>query len=509
MIPVTDTIKIEVMRSLSASDRTLADLSRMLDIPLSTLFSNLNKMVDEGLIESYSHSDDKRKVLYSQRAAKLIESKAPEPDVAEAASKVIRMALGNSKNFYRGIVTYANMATSILGLDIGPLFERAGRLLANYMADDLKCDRVEELIPKIREYASLAMMPEVSVFTFVPLTIVLQLEYQGAESSNNLFRSAMGFITQAMTNHTGVTYHVTSKEIFGDGHSKMKFVLEPNQTEKDRTSEVLGSKQITVVNAVPAQYFEVYATKRGVLYNSNDTQIKIMHVLVDSKEATLSELSRKLSISQSTIFANLNKMVDDGLIVSCENESDNRKVIYRAAAAKFMSQKDGDIGSHDRALNVMKGAITNPKDFFKCMFEFLVYESDMLGLDISDTATVVGMAFASIVEEENNGSGVESLMSMLTKNSDYIGAKSFKVVTYIPLTIEMQCYLEPVECIASMVKKFYEGFLSIFLTNMSGVAYKARSESKIVDGEMVYHYVLESTSMDSLPNTVTKFIKIK
>lgn len=503
LIPVTDPIKVGIMAVLSESDRTLADMSRILETPLSTLFSNLNKMVEDGLIESFSHSDDKRKVLYSQKAVKLIESKKPEPGVAGVASEVLNNAMKDPTNFYKSIVTYVSMITTMTGLDLGPLFERAGRIMANIKKDDFQCEKVEDLIPKIKEFCTKADMPDITVFTFVPLTIILHLENYGSKDAPNMFRSTKGFITQALSNLTGMSYTVTSSEVFGDGYNKLKIVLEPNNNPTDITAEVLGDDNVSgVMEVVSQEYFELYATMNGIVYNSNDTQIKIMNELSTFGDATLSDLARKLGISQSTIFANLNKMVDDKLIASADSEVDNRKVVYRAISTRFMTKKKSTEGNHKRAYDVMKKAKADPHSFYRSVFEFLIYETDTLGLDFTDTANTIGMALAMKVKELYPDVSVEQFVKMICESPEIVGARSFAVVTYIPLTITMGCHLDPVEAIANVVNKFYGGFLSLLLSITSGTTYLVTSTHDLVDGEIKYEYVLESSPNTRIPRPV-------
>ena len=495
---VTDDVRMSILEELAEADKTLAELSRILNVPLSTLFSNLNKMVSQSLIASCPCSDDKRKIMYSLVSMKLIESIDPDSNVKESPFDLLNKAVSDPGWFYRSIMMFINFSSFKIGLNIGPLMERAGRILANVMKDDLRSDKVEELIPKLKAYFVKANLPDITVFTFVPLTIILQLDFGTTSKPDNLYSMTRGFIVQALSNHTGLCYKTLNAEIFGSDNSKFKFILEPETMVGERRSKIIGrAEAIVVKDNGPMEYFEIYATERGTVYNSNATQLSILDKLKTSSY-TLSELSRDLDISQSTVFSNLNKMVDDGLIAVSDNQADNRKVLYKLTCTKILSQKAIVKDAEQRSYAAIERAAKNPDSFFRCLFDFLLYESDVIGLELSDIAYLVGSEFAKKIKEANFGCKIEEIMDKICKNSDMIGAESVSVMTYIPMTIMISCYSDNEESVSKIVSGFYQGFFSKLILLMTDIPYVVKSSEEIREDKIVHKYVFEASSIRAI-----------
>lgn len=495
IVSVTDSTKMSILGELANSDKTLADLSRILNIPLSTLFSNLSKMVDRGLVISYGSSDDNRKILYTLTAMKLIESVEPDPSFEGLLTDVLGRAVSDPGSFYRSIITFVNFYTSKIGLNMGPIMEKAGGTLATVMKEDLRSDKVEELIPKLRAYAIKAHLPDITVFTFVPLTIIMQLDYGTTSKPDNIFKLTMGFVMQALSDHTGLSYRISNAEVFGSDNSKFKFVLEPESAMDEKFPKiVMGDDMIPVKFDDATEYFELYTTDRGIVYNSNTTQISILDRLRISPY-TLSELSRDLTISQSTVFSNLNKMLDSGLIVVSENQIDNRKVLYKTTSVRILTQKTPVEGAEKKAYAAMVRATENPETFFRCLFEFLSYGCDVIGVDPSDSARLVGSEYAKAVKEKNPDCKIEEIMDKICKNSDIIGAESVNLVTYIPMTIMASCYLENDKLVSRIVSGFYQGFFSEIICLTTDIPYVVLSSEEVREDKIVHKYVFEPSNV--------------
>lgn len=495
IVSITDSAKMSILGELANGDKTLADLSRTLNIPLSTLFSNLSKMVDRGLVISYGSSDDNRKILYSLIAMKLIESVEPDPSFDEPLTDVLGKAVSDPGYFYRSIVTFVNFYSSKIGLDMGPVMEKTGATLATVMKDDLRSDKVEEIIPKLKTYAIKAHLPDITVFTFVPLTIIMQLDYGTTSKPDNLFKLTMGFVMQALSDHTGLSYRTSNAEVFGSDNSKFKFVLEPESGMDEKFSKtVMGYETMSVKFDDSAEYFELYATDRGMIYNSNMTQICILDKLRISPY-TLSELSRDLGISQSTVFSNLNKMLDSGLIAISDNQIDNRKVLYKPTSVRILTQKSPVKGAEKKAYAAMVRATKNPETFFRSLFDFLSYGCDIIGLDLSDSARLVGSEYAKAVKENNSDCKIEGIMDKICKNSDMIGAESVTLMTYIPMTIVLSCYLDNDKSVSKMVSSFYQGFFSELISLTTDIPYVVLSSEEVREDRIVHKYVFEASNV--------------
>ena len=224
---LTSDIKMGILKELKFFSLTLADLSRNMDIPQSTLATNLTKMIEECLITSFPDLNDSRKIYYQTTSKMIASSQKPDLESYRIAKEILNVTANNPDKFYKNMLLYMLFSYEGDGLNLGPTFERIGVSLAESMKDKLKSNTVEDLIIKIKIFFSEIDIGELNVFTFIPLTLTLQSDLGLTKpSAKTVSRFAQGFFIAALKQHTGKNYRVVSFESFGKNENIFKFTLD-------------------------------------------------------------------------------------------------------------------------------------------------------------------------------------------------------------------------------------------------------------------------------------------
>jgi len=183
------------------------------------------------------------------------------------------------------------------------------------------------------------------------------------------------------------------------------------------------------------------------------------------------------------------------LVAISDNQIDNRKVLYKLTSVRILTQKAIIKGAEQKAYAAMVRATKNPETFFRCLFDFLSYECDVIGLDLSDSARLVGLEYAKMIKEKNTNCKIEEIMDKICKNSDMIGAESVILMTYIPMTIVVSCYLENEKSVSKIVSGFYQGFFSKLISLMTDIPYVVLSSEEVREDKIVHKYVFEASNV--------------
>lgn len=234
VVPVTNLTSIQILNALELEDRTLSDISCEVDMPTSTVFFNLKGLIKKGLVKSYPDEINSKKVLYSMSSMRLIKS-IPADDISDLIKHVISRMVSDESYFYRGWHVFAGLIELKFGLDISPAWNEAGRDIAKIFRGKIKSDNIEDLFEQIIKFAKEANLPGVSVFSFVPLVMILRMDYSIPKNVNNIFSSFIGFVEQVLEDNLHVRYDVASIETIGNEQRDLKISMDYIQSDYVRS----------------------------------------------------------------------------------------------------------------------------------------------------------------------------------------------------------------------------------------------------------------------------------
>lgn len=486
---LTDDIRINVMDRLFSCDVALVDLSKDLDVPLSTLFSNMNKMVESGLISTYLIENDKRKVMYYRTSWKVLSSVPSDRKFKPIRSNLLTSMIGDSAKFCKSVIMFFDSSSEGIGLNLNPIFEKAGRILAGHKKKEFVSESTDELMSKIAEFVEATGLMHMTYTDEKFPVITLKVAMDVTKSTRGLFSLGKGLVSQAYSDSMGFYYSVVT-DCSNSDSTQIKFTLKPMASSHWNISDLRSVYENQNV-ADSLEYFEIFSTRHGLVYNSNSMQLRIIDELFVSP-STLSGLSKKLDLAQSTVFANLNRMVDAELITTMQTPTDNRSIYYITDCVRMIAKKSAVEGAGLKEIQVLEKAARDPSELCKSMFEFIILECDSIGVDISNFAKDVGMMFARIVGGYTKEKNVENMIRKISEHGEFIGAEEIIITTHIPLTIMITSCLEKTKSISGIIMSFYDGFFTMLLTIITGIPYRVLSKDEVEGEKVQYMYVIEA-----------------
>ncbi|MCL2607139.1 MAG: ArsR family transcriptional regulator [Methanomassiliicoccaceae archaeon] len=227
LIRVTNPVRRKILTCLASSCLSLTEISGLTGKAQSTLSVHLDKMTNEGLVESKSCTADSRKKIFSLSAKLLAHTRGTSEEGMEAYVKTIDTITEPGCNFFKVLLRAMIVATEASGLCISPFMRLLGRRVGHSLSKKITSTKVEDIIGELQEFYEKHDMGEVCVYTFMPLTIIVRDNYEvtlcAAESISKFSQEL--FLT-VLVELTKKDYTITADECFGAGNNYSKFVLE-------------------------------------------------------------------------------------------------------------------------------------------------------------------------------------------------------------------------------------------------------------------------------------------
>ncbi len=113
------------------------------------------------------------------------------------------------------------------GLSVGPLTEIIGSIHAQAVSGKFRKGRIEDVVDQIRKYYSFANMGKVTIYSFNPLTIIVDTEFKLSKgAAEAMGRYSVGYFRKSLELVYGMPFELSSSEVFGTENNYFRFVLD-------------------------------------------------------------------------------------------------------------------------------------------------------------------------------------------------------------------------------------------------------------------------------------------
>lgn len=486
---VNTEIGMNIMNIVDKNDLTLAEISRKLKLPMSTVLFNTNKLEEKKLIGTYEDENDRRKIYYTNISFKMITSMEPHPEFQEVMEKMLVNTPTNNPLFYKYLVGFVNSGAIRIGLNLGPLMERAGLLIGDAIKAKFENQTIDHVIEYLKDYFKISNGPELSLLSHSPIKIKIQFDFSLPIDPSMVFRSSIGLVCSAIEHCTGVPHTITESKMMENHHSLI-FKIEPNNKNKQIRANLYTDGEFTKIkNNRTADDFCIIMDKDGYpRMIDNLSQIEIINRL-EAEPDTLKGLNEKLGGSQSTIFSNLTKLENLGIVRTDRNSPGSNT--YTNYGLKIMSKKNDSNINLEHVKNMIEKSAGSPELYYRSVFQYLLMVLDAASIDTGNIQNCMGRIYGNIILKRSNKINADKIIMKLCEEEKGIYS-TLTLESYIPLTLTLECTLfTNVGCYALL--QFYIGEISEIILQKTGIKYIPTSIVNIrkEKGVQSYRFVME------------------
>jgi DNA-binding MarR family transcriptional regulator/predicted hydrocarbon binding protein len=487
---VNSEIGMRIMDMVDSKDMTLAEISKGLNLPVSTVLFNTSKLEEKRLIGTYKDDRDRRKVYYCKTSLGMIVSMEPSTELQDIIEEKLAVDFDSPPYFYRYIICLLNAGSIKLGLNLGPLMERVGRLIGKAMIKELKGRSIDSTMEHLNDYFNASKGPKMNIVSYSPMKIELMSSIRIPNNADLVFRSSIGIICSGLECATGEYYVIIRSEI-KNKNGAILFEIGPRpQHKKIKTSLYTEDGFLDIKEGKQFQNddFSIILDKNGCPRMIDiQSQIEIINAL-EIKPDTLKGLNDKLGGSQSTLFSNLTKLEDAGIIYSVREFGPN---LYNTYGGLIISKKNNCIKNLEFIKMIIKKAAKCPEAYYRSMFQYIMMTLDATSIDSSKIQNDLGKTYAKTIIKNNSETTLDDLIMKIC-NLKRRSCTKLKLESYIPLTFVLECTtLTNVGCHALM--QFYIGELSEVIFIKIKKRYVPTNISEITKerGVLSYRFLLE------------------
>ncbi|MDO5861423.1 MAG: winged helix-turn-helix domain-containing protein [Thermoplasmata archaeon] len=220
----------------------------------------------------------------------------------------------------------------------------------------------------------------------------------------------------------------------------------------------------------PLTDFELYYTKNGLVQVSNDVRRQILHEL-ETKNLSLTDLSKITGKAQSTLSVHLDKMISEGLITVHDDPEDSRRKVYSLISVMLAYSKPPSDEAMTIAMKVLSEVADDPIRTRDALAKFIFLGFDGMGLSVGPMATILGSIHAMALGGILSGKNIEDTVANARDYYKKMGFGDASIYSLNPLSVIIKDDLSFTEDSAKSLGYYATGFFSKILEDATGKAY--------------------------------------
>ncbi len=371
---VYDPISLHILEHLRKEEHSLADLSKILNVPSSSLYFQMDKMIENGLIEKVRTEGNKNSTRYKITSMPIFKMTGGKTDID--TESVVPVILNKKDcNKYRQVLYTFWTYSAHIGLDLTKIMEFYGEAVALFYKDRFASNKVEEIISNVRKFLISIGIPAFEVFSYAPLSVVIKSDMPITPEYGAMYAPYVGLLKGAIRNNLGVSYDVKHSEIYGLDSNMLKIDLYPSNI-----NPIFSDDIVSLMDKENYSVFSIVSIGDKVTVIDSDTQTKLLESL-DKRPMTIVDLTTATGMPRSTITSNISKMEEIGILTSMKSTDDTT---YYFPTCTTLFRRNGPMRFSKKWNEILKSQLDDTvSGFHKGLLGYILFLYDSLGFDTS------------------------------------------------------------------------------------------------------------------------------
>lgn len=368
---VTDPDTLSVMDMLAERDMSLAELSREIDVAPSSLFFQMEKLMENGLVTKSRAGQSKKTTRYALSCRTIIES-APRIDISrDVTPEIMKCILASDSGVVRSTAPWvlgAYMAS--IGVDVQTVMYDYGRFAAEVFGERLAGPHPEDVLRNTAAFLRGADGTVIDVCSAEPPTVIIHPPHH-VYSARGVAVYA-GVIAGALS-AAGVQWKpVIGDAVYGPSGS-VRVVFGPVDGAFDMSAALRGAKE-------DGERIGMCVCEGGsrTFVVESDAQVLLLSVL-EERPMCITEILAKLDMPRSTAASNLQKLQDmgavDQLVSGCGT------ACYCLTCNPVLKRQKPSAEHVDVRNGIAERLSSGPGAFSECLLMYSMYALGRLGFD--------------------------------------------------------------------------------------------------------------------------------
>lgn len=360
-----------ILERLNAKDMSLAELSKANGTAPSSLFFQIEKLIEAGLVVKSRIGQSKKTTKY-RLSCRMIMGSMPRLDInKDFAPELMKcVLLGDSELAGRSMPWTFAAYLATIGLDIAPLLMDYGEFAADRFAS-LSDPKPEVTLAKVAAFLDEADGTVISVFSYSPLRVDIrppQLVY--GEGAGAMYA---GLVARALSDGTGERYTAVPQEIQHGPSGFIRYLFTQSEDDFD-----MGAAVISAERSEDYARMCICEGKTDTFLVESDAQVVLLNTL-EERPMCMLELLDRVDMPRSTVTSNLTKLMDMGAV---EQLVSGCGTAYYGLACNLTLKRDRHVNDDVNWRNGIELMLSRgPGTFGYCGMMYLLYMLSRLGFD--------------------------------------------------------------------------------------------------------------------------------
>lgn len=481
---ITNNVSIDTIDELRKGNYTVTELAAKLDVPVTTMQSNLTKLLRLGMVASQKDPEDHRKIRYVKQTYCLFRDGVLEDWMMQYKDYVAERIILQDDPWKAAIA----MIVIVLlenGVDVRPLLFEFGNSMAYVFRNVARGMGVDEILDLAFSVFNIKDGTEYTMDAGDMFILTVRTTGDEPVFKVMYFMNAIiGFLFAALPWVQGYYYSNAIKVTMSEDRTQVLVTAPKKDGEVtlthlpflwDRTREFYKlSSPINVVR-----------TDKGTLIIGNETMVSILERL-NMGTRTAEELSNELDMPSVTVSSALRKLKAEGVVAT---DGKQRGARFSLAGKILISMTSSSHGFSDDMMwtkgVLIRALRSESQDISDLAYWYTYISWKMVGLDYEHIIRTNGIYIADKILDMNPGITADEFVRMACRCRVRDTVKA-EPVTLIPLKVRVTCVVVPgYPSYAEVSRNYFWEILNEGLRRLTGTDYPIDMELVTVtrDGE--------------------------
>ena len=472
---VNNKMSVDILQLLTKNNMSLAELSKETNTPPSSLYFQMDKLIDNGLVEKIRTGSSKKTTQYTISSKRLIKSTNASNMLEISASNFIKHMDEGEPDGPMHMAWILSAYAATVGLDIYPIMSEYGELVAEVYADKVNDDKIEKVMSNIKKFLMEADGTQVDVFSYMPLTIMLKPQQSAFSDKIFTFAPYIGFIKSVLSNSMKTDYEMTSVEMYDNTNVlKVGFGIK-KKTDNFKTSDVIAR-----INPEDDDMrFCICETTDGPIAIDSETQVLLMTAL-EERPLCIVDMLSKLDVPRSTIASNLARLEEVKVV---EPLIADDGTTYYSLCCNVLLKRLRTVSEYPEWEDKIKSLVREDcSNYYTGAIVYLTYALSRLGFDPGTLMRNLGSRIADIMIKERGVIDYKELTIIGKQLRARCGVHA-TIVRLVPLTIKIVKESDLEEYSRASIM-FYRGLITKLMTGIDMYSYGKCMKMRINPGSV-------------------------
>lgn len=408
-LAMTNPLSIRLFFELNDEDMSVGELSKKLDVPMTSVQNSINRMYANDILVKYNDPEDSRRTVYRVNMIPMfMDSNGYDTDQCHL-NDCIRDLLTYPKDLMKNVLNIFLKIMSDNGINLWPMLMNVGVFLETAPRSTLNLSNESER-NKLKRYRT-HHVPNVEFDISFDGDLTVTVGSDKFRRSDIVFMNiGMGLLIKRMSRYTNNFYSPMIRTEHDAEGRPVRFVSRIHSRKTDDVS-IMDKYAILSTPGTNQDVFDIYRIGNRSFLIKNRLMIEILDSLHESEMDVLG-LEDRTGKQKISIYSALSKLEGIGAVHACNPDSKRNKV-YRIDCERMFRSRSTPLEHMERDLTGFGNPDIDTEDLCLIIYSCVEIILEKMGISMTDMMVMSFKPLKDLLQAEFGKRPYEEILNIL------------------------------------------------------------------------------------------------